>query len=127
MADNFSSANAALMLNAGTGTNMAFAGLATGDPGPAGTANPSSVTTREAVTWGSPGNTSNVETIAASDEPEWSSWAGANGEVVTDIAFFSLATSGTFGCSMPLSASVTVDTGDSLQLTSISVSIPTAS
>lgn len=127
MPDNFSSANAALMLNAGTGTNMAFIALAVGDPGSAGTANPSSVTTRMSVTWGSPSNTSNTETIAASNQPQWASWAGTNGEVLTDLAFWSLVTAGAFGCSMPLSAPVTMDTGDSVTLTSLSVSIPTAS
>ena len=63
----------AMLLAAVASTNMSYAALATGDPGSAGTTNPSSVTTREAVTW--PGSvTSNA--IAASNTPEWTSWAG---------------------------------------------------
>ena len=107
-----------------TGTDMAYAQLHTGDPGTAGTSNVSSVTTREATTWGSAsGGVISVNGTA----PEWTSWAGTNGEVVTYESEWSASTSGTFGCSMQLSASVTMDTGDSLTLTSISITIPTAS
>lgn len=123
MADGLSAAVADAALTTITGTDANDIALAIGAPGSAGTANPSSVTTREPVTWGSPSGGS----IAASDEPEWSSWAGTNGEVVTDLAFWSASTSGTFGLSMPLSSSVMMDTGDSLTLTSITVSIPVAS
>jgi hypothetical protein len=129
MADGLSTATADIALNAivGTGTNQANAAsyvqLHTGDPGSAGTANVSNVTTRESVTWGSAA----AGTVSASNEPEWTSWAGTNGETDTDISFWSASTSGTFGMSMTLSSSVTMDTGDSLTLTSISVSIPTAS
>ena len=126
MADGISQANASAALTTWT-ASAAYAGLAIGDPGPAGTANPSSVTTREAVTWGSPSNTSNVESISASSEPEWTSWAGTNGETVTDTIYMSASTSGTFEFSIPLSAPVTMDTGDSLTLVSVSISIPTAS
>jgi hypothetical protein len=122
MADGLAAATA----NAALGTitaNADYISLATGDPGSAGTSNPSSVTTREAVAWGS----ASAGSIAASDEPEWISWAGTNGEVVTDIAFWSLSSGGTFELSMPLNSSVTMDTGDSLTLTSIEITIPTAS
>lgn len=122
MGDGISTANANSAL--GTWTASAdYISLATGPPGAAGTANPSSVTTREAVTWGS----ASGGVIAASDEPEWTAWAGTNGEVVTDLAFWSLITAGTFQLSMPLNSSVTMDTGDSLTLTSITITIPTAS
>ena len=97
--------------------------LHTGDPGSAGTSNPSSVTTRESVSWNSPSGGS----IGASNQPEWTSWDGTNGEVVTDLSFWSASSGGTFQFSMQLSSSVTMDTGDSLTLTSITVSIPTAS
>ena len=97
--------------------------LHTGAPGAAGTSNVSSVTTREAVTWGSASSAS----ISASNQPEWTSWAGTNGEVDTDISFWTASTSGTFNMSIQLSSSVTMDTGDSLTLTSISVSLPAAS
>lgn len=97
--------------------------LHTADPGTAGTTGVSSVTTREAVTWASASGGS----ISASNSPAWTSWAGTNAEVDTDVSFWTASTSGTFDMSMALSASVTMDTGDSLTLTSISVTIPTAS
>ena len=129
MADGLSTAVADIALNAivGTGTNQSndanYVQLHTGAPGSAGTANVSNNTTREAVTW----NSASAGSVSASNEPEWTSWAATNGETDTDISFWSASTSGTFGMSMQLSSSVTMDTGDSLTLTSISVSIPTAS
>jgi hypothetical protein len=106
-----------------TSPASSFAQLHTADPGTAGTTGVSSVTTREAVTWGSP----SAGSVAASNEPAWTSWAGTNGETDTDASFWTASTSGTFDMSMPLSASVTMDTGDELTLTAISVSITTAS
>ena len=121
-----SSTVATAMLEAATGTStvsaanvMTYAALAVGDPGSAGTSNPSSVTTRESVTWGSVSSNA----VAASNEPEWTSWAGTNGESVTDITLWSAASSGTFGASMQLGSSVTMDTGDSLTLTEVQLSL----
>jgi hypothetical protein len=65
--------------------------------------------------------------VSASNQPAWTNWAGTNGEVDTDISFWSASSNGTFGMSMLLNASVTMNTGDSLSLTSLQVSIPTAS
>lgn len=123
MADGLSTtvANAALSTIVGSDANDVQ--LHTGAPGASGTANVSSTTTRQAVTWGSP----SAGSVAASNQPAWTAWAGTNGEVDTDISFWSAATSGTFGMSMVLNSPVTMDTGDSLTLTSITVSIPTAS
>jgi hypothetical protein len=123
MGDGFSAANADLMLAAGVGSNANDVQLHTGAPGANGTANVSSTATRQSVAWGSP----SAGSVAASSQPEWASWAGTNGEVDTDISFWSASTSGTFGCSMALSSPVTMDTGDSLTLTEITVTIPTAS
>lgn len=123
MADGLAVAVANAALSTIIGTDANYISLALGDPGSAGTSNPSSVTTREAVTWGSP----SAGSVAASNQPEWTSWAGTNGEVVTDLAFWSLSSAGTFGLSMQLSSSVTMDTGDSLTLTAVTISIPTAS
>lgn len=97
--------------------------LHTGPPGASGTTDVSSVTTRQAVTWGS----ASAGSVAASNEPEWTSWAGTNGEVDTDVSFWTASTSGTFNMSIQLSSSVTMDTGDSLTLTAVSVSLPVAS
>jgi hypothetical protein len=123
MADGLSVAVADAALASIIGTDANYIQLHTGDPGSSGTSNPSSVTTREAVTWGSP----SAGSVSASDEPEWTNWAGTSPETDTDISFWSLATSGAFGLSMQLSTSVTMDTGDSLTLTSITITIPTAS
>ena len=123
MADGLSAANADLALNAAVGTNAGYVQLHTGDPGSAGTANVSSVTTRESVTWGS----ASAGSVSASNEPEWTSWAGTSPETDTDISFWSASSSGTFGLSMELASQVTMETGDSLTLTEIEITLPTAS
>lgn len=125
MTDGLSVANASAALTAMV-ASWAYEQLHTGGPGPSGTSNVSSTPTREAITWGSPSNTSNVSTVSSTDTPTWPSWTGTNGEVVTDTSGWSLATSGTFEGSEPLSASATMNTGDSLELTSASVSVPSA-
>jgi len=123
VADGLSAANADLALNAAVGTNAGYVQLHTGDPGSAGTANVSSVTTRESVTWGS----ASAGSVSASNEPEWTSWAGTSPETDTDISFWSASSSGTFGLSMELASQVTMETGDSLTLTEIEITLPTAS
>lgn len=124
MADGLSTANANLALNAAVGTNAAFAQLHTGAPGSAGTTAVASVTTRPAVTWAS---ASGASVAANGTLPSWTSWAGTNGQVITDLSFWSASSAGTFGLSAPLGSSVTMNTGDSLTLTSVTVTIPTAS
>jgi hypothetical protein len=123
MADGLSATVANAALNSIVGTDANDVQLHTGAPGANGTSNVSSVTTREAVTW----NSASAGSVSASNEPAWTNWGGSNGEVDTDISFWSASTSGTFGMSMQLSSAVTMNTGDSLTLTAISVSIPTAS
>lgn len=103
-------------------TDWVYEQLHTGDPGTAGTTAVSSVTTREAVTWGSPASGS----VSASNTPTWPSWAGSNGENVTYTSGWSLVTSGVFQGSAELSAEVTMDTGDSLALETLEITIPTA-
>jgi hypothetical protein len=127
MPDGLSVAVANAALNNIVGTNWNDVQLHTAGPGTAGTTAVSTVTARQSVTWASASNASNLSTVAASNQPQWTSWAGTNGEVETDTSYWSAPTSGTFGGSVPLSASVTMDTGDSLQLTSISISVPSAS
>jgi hypothetical protein len=123
MADGLSVAVADAALATITGTDASDVQLHTGAPGAAGTSNVSSTTTRQSVTWGSP----SAGSVAASNQPAWTNWAGTNGEADTDISFWSAPTGGAFGMSMALSSPVTMDTGDSLTLTAISVSLPTAS
>ena len=121
MSDGLSTANADAALDTWT-ADADYIQLHTGDPGSSFTSNVSSVTTREAVTWGSPSGGE----IESSDEPEWADWAGDNGEVLTDISAWDEASSGTGQFSIPLSADVTMDTGDSLALPLITISVPTA-
>lgn len=91
--------------------------LHTGDPGAAGTANVSSTILRKQLTWSSAAAGS--KSIAAT-LPSWTSWAGTNGEVVTHIAVFDqLAAGGNFLFSCALSASKTVNTADTLNLTAL--------
>jgi len=123
VADGLSGTVANAALNNIVGTNANDVQLHTGAPGANGTSNVSSVTTRKAVTW----NSASAGSVSASNQPAWTSWAGTNGEIDTDISFWSASTSGTFGFSAQLSSSVTMNTGDSLTLTSVSVSIPVAS
>jgi hypothetical protein len=125
MADGIAATMANSMLTTlTTSPASSFAQLHTADPGTAGTTGVSSVTTRKAVTWASP----SAGAVAANGTlPSWASWAGTNGEVDTDTSYWTASTSGTFDMSIPLSASVTMDTGDTLSLTAISVTIPTAS
>ena len=123
MADGLSTTVANAALNNIVGTDAAYVQLHTGAPGSAGTSNVSSVTTREAQTWGS----ASAGVVSATGTPTWTSWAGTNGEVVTDISHWSAPSSGTFGHSVALSSSVTMNTGNTLELTSDSITIPTAS
>lgn len=106
-----------------TGAAGQFVQLHTGDPGSAGTSNVSSVTTRPSLTWAAP----SASAIANSNSPQWTNWAGTNGEVVTDISIWSANAAGTFYLSIQLTASKTVNTGDTVTLSSASVTLsPTA-
>lgn len=101
------------------GTTSSYAALATNDPGSGGTGFPSTVTTREAVTWGSPASGS----VVATGLPSWSNWpSGSNGEEEQYLTFWSASTGGTFSMSMELNPFVTMATGDTLSVTSIQLS-----
>lgn len=102
-----------------TGAAGSFVELHTGDPGSAGTTSVSSVTTRPSVTWSaaSGGSKSMSGTVS------WTNWAGTSPETVTDIADFSASSAGTFYFSVQLTASKTVQTGDTLTLNTLSVSL----
>jgi hypothetical protein len=114
-------ANAWLATMRGGGNGVTFTApaalyvqLHTGDPGASGTANVSSVTTRQAITFGAPSGGS----MALSNTPTWSNWAGTNGEVETDISEWSATTAGTFYDSAQLTVSKTVNIGDTISLSS---------
>jgi hypothetical protein len=97
-----------------------FAKLHTGDPGAAATANVSSVTTRPAMTYSA---SSGGSCALAATFPAWAAWAGTSPETVTDISVWDASTVGTFLYSIQLTASKTVQTGDTLTITSGSVSL----
>ena len=93
--------------------------LHTGDPGSAGTSNASSVTDRPEVTF----SAASAGSMSSSNTPSWSNWAGTNGEVVSHISVWDASTAGNFLFSVALTASKTVNTGDTLNLTSLSVAL----
>jgi hypothetical protein len=102
-----------------TGVTTMFVQLHTGDPGASGTANVSSVTTRPALNFSAASAGSQTST----GTPSWASWAGTNGEVVTHVSTWGASSAGTFYYSAALSASKTVNTGDTLNLTSLTVAL----
>jgi len=110
------SANSAL----DTWLDSTFIKLHTGDPGSAGASNASSVTTRPAATFSaaSAGSKSITTTL-----PSWASWAGTNGEVVTHVSIWTASSAGTFKGSVALTASKTVNTGDTLTLNTLTGTI----
>ena len=109
----------AAAFTAPTGT---YVKLHIGDPGSAAATSPSSVTTRPAVTWASASGGSKASSGTA---PSWTSWAGTNAEVVTHISVWDTAgpTGGNFLFSAALSASKTINTGDTLNLTSLTYAL----
>jgi len=102
-----------------TGVTTMFAQLHTGDPGASGTANVSSTTTRQAVNFAAASGGSQSLTGTT----QWTSWAGTNGEVVTHISLWGASSAGTFYYSVALTAPKTVNTGDTLTLSTLTVSI----
>ena len=97
--------------------------LHTGAPGAAGAGNVSSVTTRQAVTFTS----ATTGVLNSSSSPSWTSWAGTNGEVVTAVSFWDASSAGNCLWTATLSASKTINTGDTFTLSSCSLTITNAS
>ncbi|GIE30170.1 hypothetical protein Ait01nite_032150 [Actinoplanes italicus] len=96
-----------------------FAQLHTGDPGASGTTAVSSTTTRQAMGFGA----ASAGSMSLSTQPSWTSWAGTNGEVVTDASCHSASSAGTFYFSTQLTASKTVNTGDTITITTWTFSL----
>lgn len=109
------------MLRAGASTAPAgnFVKLHLGDPGSAGATNPSSVTTRPAATF----NAAAAGACTLSNTPTWASWAGTSPETISHISVHDANTAGTFLYSVSLTVSKVVQTGDTLTLASLSVSL----
>lgn len=109
--------------NAETAPTGLYVQLHTADPGTAGTTAVSSVTTREALTFG----TASAGAMASSNTPTWATWAGTNAEVDTDMSVWDASSSGDFLDSITFTSSVTMYTGDTLEITSVNISFTTAS
>lgn len=98
--------------------------LHTGDPGEDATSNASSVTTRSAVTFAAPSNPGG--TMASNADVSWTNWAGTNGEVVSHISLWDASTAGNPLYYGALTASKTVNTGDTLTIASGSLTLTLA-
>jgi hypothetical protein len=104
--------------------NVAFSAIAVvyvklhtnvGDPGVAGAGNPSTVTTRNAVTWGT---ITGGNTLPATSVPAWTMTAS---ETISYISLWDAATAGNFLQSAALTTPVPVINGSTLTLSSLSL------
>lgn len=98
-----------------TGVN-AFCKLHTGDPGSAGTANASTVTTRNAITW----------SAASAGSMSLSSLSGFSmtaTETITHISIWDASSAGNFLASAALTASKNVTNGDTLTISTLTVAL----
>jgi hypothetical protein len=111
-------ATANSLLNVFRGVTMPglslFMKVHVGDPGAAGTANPSATTTRNAVTWAAAsGGSMALSSIGT--------YAMTTTETASHVSFWDAATSGTFLESAALSSGVPVINGSTLTFTVITL------
>lgn len=102
-----------------TGITTLFVQLHTADPGASGTTAVSTTTTRQALNFAA----ASAGSQALTGTTQWTNWAGTNGEVVSHISVWGASTAGTFYYSVALTASKTLNTGDTLNLSSLTVAI----
>ena len=89
--------------------------LHTGDPGAAGTANVSAVTTRNVITWNAPsGGSMTLNTVG--------SYSMTAPETITHVSFHDASSGGNFLQSAALTASVPVINGSTLTFSTVTVS-----
>ncbi|MGH3987827.1 MAG: phage tail fiber protein [Pseudonocardiaceae bacterium] len=94
-------------------TNV-FVKLHIGDPGAAGTANASAVTTRNEVTWNAPsGGSMTLNTLAG--------YSMTASETISHVSFWTASSGGTFLQSAALSASQAVINGSTLNFTTVTL------
>lgn len=101
-----------------TAPTTTYVKLHTGDPGAAGATAASAETTRPAITW----SAASAGSKSASATLEWASWS-AGTETISHISIWDASTAGNFLWSGALTASKTVNNGDTLQITSLSLSL----
>lgn len=120
MAVGLSSATANALLNALRGTSYSVAAvyvkLHVGDPGAAGTTNPSAVTTRNQLTWAAASGGS----VALSS---LASYSMTTSETITHLSIWDASTAGNFICSGALASAKAVSNGDTLTFTSLGASL----
>lgn len=111
-------ANAFLTVYRGTAAPLVsavYVELHVGDPGAAGTTNPSALTTRNAITWNAAsGGSMTLLTL--------SSFSMTASETITHVALWTAASAGTFLQSAALTASVPVINGSTLSFSSFTLS-----
>lgn len=98
-----------------------YAKLHIGDPGAAGTANGSVVTTRIQITMGAASG-GQISFTSASGF-----WTMTATETISGISLWDASTGGNFVISMALTANRNVVNGDTLSATGLTVRVPTAS
>ena len=98
-------------------TKATHAKLHTADPGAAGATAASSVTTRQAVTWSAAA--SGVKNMSGTIS--WTAWAGSS-ETLSHLSLWSNVTAGNFAFSVAFTTPRAVVAGDTLTVTSLSVS-----
>lgn len=115
MTAGLASAHANELLEVYRGTAVAgktlYAKLHTGDPGAAGTANASAVTTRQALTFAAASGGS----MALASSP--TAWTMTGAETLTHISLWDAASGGGFVRSVALASSKTVAAADTFTLT----------
>lgn len=120
MAVGLSSATANALLNALRGTSYSVAAvyvkLHVGDPGAAGTTNPSAVTTRNQLTWAAASGGS----VALSS---LASYSMTTTETITHLSIWDSATAGNLICTGSLASPKGVSNGDTLTFTSLGASL----
>lgn len=117
-------AGTAVAANALATSGQIFLALNVGDPGTAGTSNPSvGSTARVAVTMTTPSAGATANNAAV----QWTN--GGTSETITDVSFWSASTGGTFLGSGALGTSQAWASGNIIQIptSDFSVSMPTAS
>lgn len=96
-----------------TAPAAAYVKLHTADPGSAGATAASANTTRVAITW----SAASAGSKAMSNTPSWAAWASGT-ETISHISVWDASSAGNFLYSVALTASKTVNNGDTLNLTS---------
>ena len=99
-----------------TGLAGLFVKLHTGDPGSAGTANASAVTTRKALSL-------NAASGGSATLSSLGSYSMTSTETISDVSLWDNVSAGSFVASGQLSASKAVNNGDTLSFTTFTLSI----